>query len=66
MKVAFQFNKPKTLRQATGLHSSTFNDDFTFTFEAKDVHTTDSKEIEEMFAALDQAVRKFKEALTRG
>lgn len=40
-----------------------FNDDLSFTFNAKDVHTTDPKEIDKMLAELDARVANYKNEL---
>lgn len=61
MKTKFKFNEP-AVKHSTGLTTGMFNDDLTFTFEAKDVHVTDPKEIDKMLAALDLAVLKFKQS----
>jgi len=47
----------------TDLYPGMFNDDLSFTFNAKGVHTTDPKEIDEMFAELDAHVAKYKKDL---
>ena len=61
MKIEFKFNEP-AVKHSTGLMPGMFNDDFTFTFEAKDVHVTDPKEIDKMLADLDLAVLEFKKS----
>jgi hypothetical protein len=47
----------------TGLMPGMFNDDLEFTFTAKDVHTTDPKEIDALFAEIDRFVARYKKDL---
>jgi hypothetical protein len=54
---------PKKIISSTGLSPGMFNDDLSFTFNAKDVHTTDPKEIDKMFSELDVYVAKYKKDL---
>lgn len=54
---------PKENVRSTGIYPGMFNDDLSFTFTAKDVHTTDPKEIDKMFAELDIYVAKYKKDL---
>jgi hypothetical protein len=65
MKTEFTFNMPKKIVSSTGIYPGMFNDDMSFTFTAKDVHTTDPKEIDKMFAELDAAVAKYKKDLRK-
>jgi hypothetical protein len=58
-----EFDLPKKIISTTGLYPGIFNDDLFFTFKADDVHTTDSKELEAMFAELDGHVANYKKAL---
>jgi hypothetical protein len=64
MKVEFKFDMPKENVKSTGIYPGMFNDDLSFTFSAKDVHTTDPKEIDEMFNELDKAVARYKKPKT--
>jgi hypothetical protein len=54
---------PKKIVKTTGIYPGIFNDDLSFTFTAKDVHTTDPKEIDAMFKELDALVAKYKKDL---
>lgn len=54
---------PKKIVSTTGIYPGMFNDDLSFTFNAKDVHTTDPKEIDKMFAELDAHVARYKKDL---
>jgi hypothetical protein len=63
MKCDFAFDLPKKIISTTGLYPGMFNDDLSFTFNAKDVHTTDPKEMDKMFAELDAAVARYKKDL---
>jgi hypothetical protein len=58
-----EFNFPKKMTSSTSLMPGMFNDDLFFTFKADDVHTSDAKEIEAMFAELDVHVAKYKKEL---
>jgi hypothetical protein len=58
----FKFSAPKKLISTGGLMPGTFNDDIPFTFEAKDVHVTDLKELEKVFAEIDFAVSELKKS----
>ena len=63
MKCDFAFGMPKKIISSTGIYPGMFNDDLSFTFNAKQVHTTDPKEIDKMFAELDAAVARYKKDL---
>lgn len=63
MKIEFKFDMPKEKVKSTGIYPGMFNDDLSFTFSAKNVHTTDPKEIDEMFNELDKAVARYKKDL---
>jgi len=66
VETTFTIQDPKKLVSAKGgLYDGMFNDDLTFTFEAKDFHTTDPREVSRVFADLDFAVQKVKEAWNR-
>jgi len=56
---------PKENITTTGLSPGIFNDDLSFVFTAKDVHTTDPREIDEMFAELDTRVANYKKELRK-
>jgi hypothetical protein len=56
---------PKENIKATGIMPGMFNDDLSFTFNAKNVHTTDPKEIDAMFAGLDAHVANYKAELRK-
>jgi hypothetical protein len=62
VETTFKIDEPTTLKSTTGLYPDIFNDDLTFTFEAKNFHTTDPKEVEEVFADLDSAVIEVKKS----
>jgi hypothetical protein len=62
MEIKFEFTKPAEKQSSTGLHSGMFNDDIVFTFEAKSVHCSDPKQIDEMLGQLDAAVAVFKKS----
>jgi hypothetical protein len=62
MKTSSEYTEPKVIKKMDGLMPGMFNDDFTFTFKAKDVHYTDPKEMSEMLAHLDEAVLEYKKA----
>ena len=64
VKITFTIQEPQKLIKAD-LHPGMFNDDLTFAFEARDFHTTDAKEVAAVFADLDVAVLKVKEAWDR-
>jgi ABC-type iron transport system FetAB ATPase subunit len=64
MDTECEFNQPKVL-QKTDLYPGVFQDDLTFKFEATNVHTTDPKDIEQLFADLDRCVSKFKASLKK-
>ena len=63
MKCDSTWNMPKKMISSTGISPGMFNDDLTFTFNAKDVHTTDPQELDKMFAELDAAVAQYKNEL---
>lgn len=63
MQTKFDFNEPKRFVNVTGMYPGMFNDDLYFNFEAKDVHTTDPKELDRMLEELDVAVHKYKECV---
>jgi hypothetical protein len=63
MKSEFKFDMPKKIIGSTGIYPGMFNDDLSFAFMAKDVHTRDPKEIDKMFAELDAAVARYKKDL---
>ena len=65
MKCEATCSFPKKIVSTTGLYPGIFNDDLSFTFNAKDVHTTDPKEIDKMFAELDSFVAKYKADLRK-
>jgi len=56
---------PKETVKSTAIYPGMFNDDLSFLFTAKDVHTTDPKEIDEMFAELDAHVANYKKELRK-
>ena len=60
MKVKSEFNLPKKIISTTGVRPDIFNDDLYFRFNANDVHTTNPKELDAMFAELDVHVAKYK------
>lgn len=62
METTFKFNERKVIKSSSGISPEMFNDDLTFTFEAKDVHWTDPKELDKMFAELDFAVSEVKKS----
>jgi len=63
MKCQFKFDLPKKITYSSGLSPGMFNDDLSFIFTAKDVHTTDAKEIDKMLAELDTGVVRYKKDL---
>ena len=54
---------PKENVKSTGIYPGMFNDDLSFTFTAKGVHTTDPQEVDRMFAELDTYIAKYKKDL---
>lgn len=62
MKCTSENDFPKKLVK-TDIHPDVFNDDLYFKFTAEDVHTSDPKEIERMFAELDDAVAHYKKIM---
>jgi hypothetical protein len=65
MQFDFTFNLPKKIVSSTGLYPGMLNDDLSFTFTAKDVHTTDPNEIDKMLAELDATVVRYKKDLRK-
>jgi hypothetical protein len=62
VETTFKIDEPTTLKSTTGLYPDIFNDDLAFTFEAKNFHTTDAKEVKKVFADLDSAIVKVKKS----
>ena len=65
VQITFTIDEPKKHISSTGLYPGIFNDDLTFTFEAKDFHTTDPQEVAKVFADLDLAVLEVKKTWDR-
>jgi hypothetical protein len=60
METSCKFDVPVVKHPIEGLMPGMFDNDLTFTFEAKYVHVTDPKEIDQMLWDLDIFVADFK------
>lgn len=66
LEITSKIDEPQKRVSTTGLYPGMFHDNLKFTFEATNFHTTDSKEVEKVFADLDLAVLRVKELWGKG